>query len=226
MYTIFKKIFTIALLRWQNLEKGVRVISNVINKVVFKRAINFFILGAALTVIATIITFIINPDLKETLEGIGNRIPDQVKKLTGIEKVWTYIVNNGFIVPLQMFILALIPIQFLYVIHIILTASLLGVSFGIALQLGFKKGFVMIISSIPHYLVEVFALCLVAAILFELNKFIRIKLKIMFKKDKERVSLSKKILEVIKIYAILTLPIIIVAAFLETYITNIIFDLF
>jgi len=204
----------------------VRVISNVINKVVFKRAINFFILGVALTVIATIITFIINPDLKETLEGIGNRIPDQVKKLTGIEKVWTYIVNNGFIVPLQMFILALIPIQFLYVIHIILTASLLGVSFGIALQLGFKKGFVMIISSIPHYLVEVFALCLFAAILFELNKFIRIKLKIMFKKDKERVSLSKKILEVIKIYAILTLPIIIIAAFLETYITNIIFDLF
>lgn len=203
-----------------------RVISNVINKVVFKRAINFFILGLALTVIATIITFIINPDLKETLEGLGNRIPDQVKESTGIEKAWEYIVNNGFIVPLQMFILALIPIQFLYVIHIILTASLLGVSFGIALQIGFKKGFVMIISSIPHYLVEVFALCLFAAILFELNKFIRIKLKIMFKKDKERASLSKKILEVIKIYAILTLPIIIVAAFLETYITNIIFDLF
>ncbi|WP_306475266.1 stage II sporulation protein M [Bacillus cereus] len=84
---------------------------------------------------------------------------------------------------------------------------------------------IFIISSIPHYLVEFFALCLFAAILFELNKSIRIKLKIMFKNDKERVSLSKKILEVIKIYAFLTLPIIIIAAFLETYITNIIFDL-
>lgn len=42
----------------------------------------------------------------------------------------------------------------------------------------------------------------------------------MFKRDTERVSLSKKILEVIKIYVVLTLPIIIIAAFLETYITE------
>ncbi len=203
-----------------------RVISKIINKVVFKRAINFFILGVTLTVIATIITFVINPDLKEIMEGIGNRLPDKIKESTGIEKVWLYIVNNGFIVPLQMFILALIPIQFLYVIHIISTSSLLGVVFGIVLQSDFKKGFGMIISTLPHSLFEVFAYCLFAAILFELNKFIRIKLKIMFKKDKERVSLSKKILEVIKIYAVLTLPIIIIAAFLETYIADIIFDLF
>lgn len=202
------------------------VISNVINKVVFKRAINFFILGIALTVIATIITVIINPDLKEIMEGVGNRLPDQVKKSTGIEKVWSYIVNNGFIVPLQMFILALIPIQFLYVINIILTVSLPGILFGIVLQADFKKGFGIIISSIPHYLFEVFALCLFAAILFELNKFIRIKLKIIFKKDKEKVFLSKKILEVIKIYVVLTLPIIIVAALLETYTADIILDLF
>ncbi|MCQ6546872.1 stage II sporulation protein M, partial [Bacillus wiedmannii] len=67
-----------------------RVISKIINKVVFKRAINFFILGVTLTVIATIITFVINPDLKEIMEGIGNRLPDKVKESTGIEKVWLY----------------------------------------------------------------------------------------------------------------------------------------
>ncbi|PFA03146.1 stage II sporulation protein M [Bacillus cereus] len=203
-----------------------RVISNVINKVVFKRATNFFILGVALTVIATIITFVINPDLKEIMEGVGNRLPDQVKESTALEKVWSYIVNNGFIVPLQMFILALIPIQFLYVIHIILTVSLPGILFGIGLQADFQKGFGIIISSIPHYLFEIFAFCLFAAILFELNKCIRIKLKNLFKKDKEKISLSKKILEVIKIYDVLTLPIIIIAAFLETYIADIILDLF
>ncbi|MGF9958228.1 stage II sporulation protein M [Bacillus mycoides] len=203
-----------------------RVISNIINKVVFKRAINFFILAIALTVIATIITFIINPDFKEIMKGVGNRLPDQVKESTGIEKVWSYIVNNGFIVPLQMFILALIPIQFLYAINIILTVSLPGILFGIGLQADFQKGFGIIISSIPHYLFEIFAFCLFAAILFELNKFIRIKLKNLFKKDKERVSLNKKILEVIKIYVVLTLPIIIIAAFLETYIADIILNLF
>ncbi|WP_244889023.1 hypothetical protein [Neobacillus drentensis] len=39
-------------------------------RVVFKRAINFFIFAAALTIIATIITFIINPDLKEVMGGL------------------------------------------------------------------------------------------------------------------------------------------------------------
>ncbi|WP_263704718.1 stage II sporulation protein M, partial [Bacillus thuringiensis] len=133
-----------------------RVISKIINKVVFKRAIDFFILGVALTVIATIITLVINPNLKEIIEGIGNRLPDQVKKSEGIEKVWSYIVNNGFIVPLQMFILALLPIQFLYAIHIILTSSLLGVVFGIVLQSDVQTGLGMIISTLPHSLFEAF----------------------------------------------------------------------
>ena len=94
-------------------------------------------------------------------------------------------------VPLQMFILSLIPIQFLYVINIISTASLPGILFGIVLQANFKKGFGIIISSIPHFLVEVFAFCLFAAILFELNKGIRIKLRNVFKNDKE-ISLIKR----------------------------------
>ncbi|MGH1163378.1 stage II sporulation protein M [Bacillus mycoides] len=207
-------------------KKEVEIISNVINKIVFKRATNFFILGVALTVIATIITFVINPNLKEIMEGVGNRLPDQIKESTGIEKVWSFIINNAFIVPLQMFILALVPIQFLYVISIILTVSLPGILFGVGLQVDFQKGFGVIISSIPHYFFEIFAFCLFAAILFELNQSIRIKLKNIFKKDKERVSLSKKILEVIKIYVVLTLPIMIIAAFLETYIADIILDLF
>ena len=52
-------------------------------------------------------------------------------------------------VPLQMFILALIPIQFLYVINIILTVSLPGILFGIGLQADFIKGFELIIASHP-----------------------------------------------------------------------------
>ena len=92
------------------------ILLNVVNKTVIKRAMNFFIFGVALTVIATIITYIINPDPQGIMNGMDNRIPEQVKESTGINKVWAYIVNNGFLVPLQMFILALIPIQFLYVI--------------------------------------------------------------------------------------------------------------
>jgi uncharacterized membrane protein SpoIIM required for sporulation len=195
-------------------------------KIVFKRAINFFIFTAAITIIATIITYIINPDLKEVMGGLENRLSDQAKESTGIDKVWSYVVNNGFTVPLQMFILALIPIQFLYVINIILTVSLPGVAFGLALQVNFRKGFDIIISSIPHFIFEVFALCLLAAVLFELNQVVRVKIRNLFKKDKEGISFIKKFLETIRTYAIFVLPIIIAAAFLETYIADIIFNLF
>ena len=200
--------------------------TNVVNKVIFKRAINFFIFAAAITIIATIITYIINPDLKEVMEGIEDSSPDQIKESTGIDKVWSYIVNNGFAVPLQMFILALIPIQFLYVINIISTISLLGVLFGIVLQVDFKKGFELIISSIPHSIFEIFAYCLLAAVLFELNQVIRVKIRNIFKKDKEGNSLIKKFLKTIRTYVVFVLPIIIAAAFLETYIADIILHLF
>ena len=56
------------------------------NKTVFKRAINFFIFGIALTVIATIITYILNLDPQGIMNGMDNRIPEQVKESTNVGK--------------------------------------------------------------------------------------------------------------------------------------------
>lgn len=197
-----------------------------IPKTIFKRAVKFFLFAVAITIIATIITYLINPDIKEVMEGSKNRLPNQVKESTGIDKVWSYIVNNGFMVPLQMLILALIPIQFLYVVNIVSTVSLPAILFGVGLQADFKKGLEIILSTIPHYIFEIFAFCLLAAILFELNQVVRVKIRYKFKKDIEGISFIKKFLETIRTYAIFVLPIIIVAAFLETYIADIIFNLF
>ncbi|MED4718732.1 stage II sporulation protein M [Bacillus badius] len=203
--------------------------TNLVNKVLIKRAINFFIYAVAVTIIATIITYIINPDLKEVMggmEGLEDSSSVQIKESTGMDKVWSYVVHNGFTVPLQMFILALIPIQFLYFVNIISTISLLGVVFGIVLQADFVKGFELIISSIPHSIFEIFAYCLLAAVLFELNQVVRIKLGNIFRKAKERNSFIKKFLKTIRTYVVFVLPIIFVAAFLETYIADTILNLF
>lgn len=205
-------------------------ISNIVNnvEVVCKRAIKFLIFGATLTVITAIITYLINPDLEGVMRGIEDKPSNQAIELTGFGKVWSYIVNNGFTVPLQMFLLSLIPVQFLYLINIIITVILPGVLFGVALQVNVKEGFGMILSSIPHYVFEIFAFCLLAAILFELNQVIRAKIKNIFKKGKVKVRISfiKKFLETVKIYTIFVLPLIVVAAFLETYLADILFNLF
>ncbi|MEK4404689.1 stage II sporulation protein M [Sporosarcina sp. FSL K6-6792] len=210
----------------KNQLSGVITIANIIRETGFKRSIIFFIFAVAITIVATVITYIINPDIKEITEGIGNKLPDQVKESEGIKKVWSFVVNNGFMVPLQMFILALIPIQFLYLLNIISTVTLPGILFGIALQVNSIKGLGIIIATIPHYIFEVFAFCLFAAVLFELNQVVRVKIRNVFKTEEVGTSLIKKVLETIKIYTILILPLIIMAAFSETYIADIIFSLF
>lgn len=201
-------------------------ITEVVNKVILKRAINFFIFSVAITIMVAIITYMINPDLKEVMKGMEDSTSVQIKESTGIDKVWAYVVNNGFVVPLQMLVFALIPIQFLYFVNILSTTSLPGVLFGIALQVNFEQGFKLIISSIPHYSFEIFAYCLLAAVLFELNQVIREKIRNKFKKNKEGNSLIEKFVRIIIAYAVFVLPIIIAAAFLETYIADIILGLF
>ncbi|WP_084165493.1 stage II sporulation protein M [Paenibacillus massiliensis] len=202
------------------------IIFNIVNKTAFRRAVVFFVTAMIVTVLGTAITYFVNPDLKGIMESFGDSSSDQLKESIGIKKVWAYIVNNGFLVPLQMFVLALIPIQFLYLINVISTALIPGILFGVVLQLDFIKGIEIIASTIPHYFVEIFTFCLFAAALFELNRVIRVKVRSVFKKGKDQVPLVKEILGTIKIYGVLILPMIIVAAFLETYIADILFDLF
>jgi len=124
-----------------------------------------------------------------------------------------------------MFILSLIPIQFLYFLNIIITVFLPGVLYGISLQESFGKGLSLIVSSVPHYVFEIFAFSLFAAILFKFNKVVRAKIKKIFKKNKSKQYFIKNLLDVVKTYVIFVLPIIIIAAFLETYIADIIFEL-
>lgn len=196
------------------------------NKVMLKRSSYFFILTAIITLIATIMTYMMNPDAKEVMEGVGNSSPNQIQESTGIDKVWSYIVHNGFFVPMQMFIFAFVPIQFLYLINIISTSSLLGVAFGVALRIDWNKGMDLIISSIPHSMVEISAYCLLAAVLFELNQIVRTKMISLFKKEKGRKSLMKKFQKVIKTYVAFVLPLIMIAAILETYVADMVLNLF
>src|SRR5699024_5077956 len=127
--------------------------------------------------------------------------------------------------PFQMFILSLIQIQFLYFLNIIITVFLPGFLYGIALLGFFENGIVIIVFSVLHYLFEIFEFSLFSAILFKLNKVVRAKIKKIFKKNKSKQYFIKNLLDVVKTYVIFVLPIIIIAAFLETYIADIIFEL-
>lgn len=191
-----------------------------------KIANNFFLFSVLLAAIVMLVAYIVNPDLEGITNSLESKLPKQIVESNGVEKLWSYIVNNGFKVPLQMLILSLIPIQFLYLANVILTTSIAGFLFGAMLRESLAKGIGLIVSAAPHFIFEIFALCLFAAVLFELNCIVRIKVKNIFRGNRENVSFNKKIIETTKVYVVFFLPLIIVAAVLETYVADIILKLF
>ena len=201
-------------------------IHKIVNKVIFKRAANFFTLAVIITIAATVITYVINPDLKSVAESLRVHSSDQLRESTGMKKVWSYVVNNGFVVPLQMFVFTLIPVQFLYLVNIITTATLPGILFGVILQADSRNGMKIIASTIPHFVLEVFAFCLWAAVLFKLSQVVRSKIKYWFMKNEEEVIFVDTVYKTVKVYLTVVLPMIIVAAFVETYVADLIYNLF
>ncbi|MEY8561295.1 stage II sporulation protein M [Jeotgalicoccus halotolerans] len=192
---------------------------------ILKRACKFLIMSVIITIAAAGVTYIINLDIHGIMSNLNDRTPESIKDEAGLNKVWEYIVNNGMMVPMQMFILSLIPIQFLYLINIIVTVTLPGILFGMIFQFDLGKGMSMMVSSIPHYLFEVFAFCIFAAVLFELNKSLRLKIKTVLKKEEQKLFIGSTVITTVKTYILLVLPLIITAALLETYIADVIYKI-
>ena len=168
-------------------------------------------------VISAVITYIINPNLSDTLNSVSSNVPKSVSQKSGLQKVVAYIFNNGFKVPIGMLILSIIPIRFLYWIHPLFTVILPGISFGIVFRYSLAKGFVILISSLPHMLLEIFAFCLWMVALDRFNKWIRYKIS---KKKSADTNLLKELKLLLSPYIKYVLPLIVIAAFTETYVAD------
>ncbi|QIH77110.1 stage II sporulation protein M [Macrococcoides canis] len=185
-----------------------------------KRA--FIIYGIMMTV--AILTFIISlvfyPS-EEIFKDIASKSPSNSAELKGLDKVWMYIANNAFVVPLQMFILALLPVPFLYFLNVISASIITGIVFGFAIHVSPNFGWILVLSSTPHAVLEFLAICFVASGLFSLNRSIISKVSNFFRKEKRYgLSISEAMYNLIRVYVFIALPLFIIAAFAETYLTN------
>lgn len=153
-----------------------------IDKAFIIRTLKIFLFSLITMILTIAITYSININMKEVVKSIDNGIPGSVKESSGLDVVFKYIVNNGLVVPLQMFILSLIPIQFLYLFNLIYSSILPGIVIGIAIKIDIYKATSIIVSIIPHTLLEILGFCIFASVLFQLNKSIRSKIREVFKK--------------------------------------------
>lgn len=191
----------------------------------YQRTRLFFILSIGLTLISALITFFVMTNGSQINAFINEQLGHQTAPQAGIEKVLAYFINNGLKVPLQMFILALIPIPFLYTLNIVVTEILMGLVIAISLRLDMTLGSQLFLASLPHYLIETLGYCVLAVFLYELNNLIRTKLTALFKRVPSTGSFFQQLVSITKVYLCLFIPLIILAALLETYATNFIFAL-
>ncbi len=191
-----------------------------------KRSIKKFILATIIFIITFVLAIIFTPSI-ETFKNLGSGTSNKLSEAHGLRKVWEYIINNGFRTPLQMLIIAMIPIPFLYFANLISTIIITGIVFGFAVHLDVYKGPIMVLSSIPHTIIEILAMCFVISGLYKLNQAIIRKMSNLFRKNKkQRFSLKLAIINLFKIYVFIALPLYIIAAFIETYFPSFIDNLF
>lgn len=173
---------------------------NISDKHYFQRTRKWFVFAMIILIISFILSSIFSPSL-DTFKNMGDQIPSSLDKATGLNKVWEFIINNGFRVPLQMLILSLIPIPFLYCVNLISTSTITGIMFGFVINFDFHKGLIIIVSSIPHIIIEILAMCFVVSSLYKLNQAIVRKISNLFRKEKrQNVSFKQALIQLIKIY--------------------------
>ena len=197
----------------------------VIDKGFIIRTLKIFLFSLSIMILTIVITYSIDMNVEAMIKGIDNDISRSVKQSSGLGAVIIYIVNNGFIVPLQMFLLSLIPIQFLYFFNLIYSSVLPGIVIGILLKIDFYKAIANIISVFPHTTLEILGFCIFASVFFQLNKSIRSKIRELFKKNGERTSIIKSLHNTIKIYIFVVIPVIVLAAICEEYLRKILYSL-
>ena len=191
----------------------------------FKRALNFFILSTILLLMTIPIALFFHPS-EEFIKQLGSNSPESVSKSQGLKKVWGFIQNNGFHVPIQMLLLALIPIPFLYTLNLIVSLIIPSILFGFFIHFDTYKGLTSLIAYIPHYTLEIMSFCIFTSGLYMLNKSIIRKITNLFRKEKkENHSFKTSLFNLLKAYLFVCLPMVILAAFTETYIADMLSNL-
>lgn len=191
----------------------------------FKRSIKIYLITAIVFILTFILAIIFSPSY-ETFKSLGGSSHKGISEAYGLNKLWQYIINNGFRVPLQMFIISLLPIPFLYYVNLLSTTIMTGIAFGFVVHFDLYKGSTMVISSFPHSIIEILAMCFVISGLYKLNKSIIRKITNIFRNNnKPNLSFKIAITNLLKVYILIALPLYIISAFMETYLTHFIYNL-
>lgn len=183
-----------------------------------KKANKFMIFNIILSVLLGIIFFIIGMNINDFSDYPNLNLNNKVdNSLNGLIEIFC---NNAFIMPLTSLIIALIPIPYLYLIPAISTIFSLSMAIGIQFAYKFNEGTVLLLGILPHGLLEIYIMSILLSLLFALNKYIRNSLVNLFKKNKTYLpKFLNVITSICKGYLLVMLPLTLICALIEVFIT-------
>lgn len=168
-------------------------------------------------ILAGIVTYLINPNIQELIGSVDGAVSSSIDRTTQWNQFVSYITHNGISVPIQMFLFALIPVPFIYWLQPMLTALLPGILFGIVFRYSVTKGWIIVLSALPHAMLELLAYSVMLVVLSNVNRWVRSK---MFKRTGNEETFTYVLKRIVITYLILVIPLIVIAAFCETYVAN------
>ncbi|CAH1855945.1 stage II sporulation protein M [Convivina praedatoris] len=182
------------------------------NPLDWKALVKFLVVFVGIILITFISMIFIKPDFENVLHELGKQMPHTKN---GMNTFIALFFNNAFRVSLIAFILALIPIPYLYFLNFGATAASIGFVYYLLLVLPKVSFLQVMVLTLPHGILETIGLGIVCIALAKINRVI---CRRIYRRKKD-VSIKKTIIASFKTYILYAVPILLIAALIEALIT-------
>ncbi|WP_167832241.1 stage II sporulation protein M [Mesobacillus selenatarsenatis] len=209
MMTIIDYVITTSIKNWKNAWLHVKTSF-------WKYWFFYFII----VVMAYLITSYINPDMKELLSGLDENFKEDDPG-KGYWETTLFLFKNNWLVCLQILVLAFIPIRYLYILPLISTCAMIGMTLYLVQQVDLNVVHTFGFGFLPHAILELTTFMLAAIYGNKLNKTIVTRLTNTFRKvKKSTTSFRLHLKEAFSTFILIITPCIFIAAFIEGFVSK------
>lgn len=172
-------------------------------------------------VVAYLITYFVDPDVKKAMNEIRNGLSISTDKKEGYWEGTFKIFKNNWEVCLQVILFSFIPIPFLYAISLVSTTALVGIVIFLSQKAGLNLVHTIVAGLLPHAVLEISTFILAMYYGGKINKIIIGKVLNKMRSNKKQIPLLwKQLKETFVIFICVITPAIFLAAFIEGYLTR------
>jgi len=211
-------------------KKEIQLVKDVWNR--DKKKIGYYWIGA---IVAAILGYLVlylilhvqHSDIKDVLEKIRGK--NSGANTSSKETYWggtLHLLQNNWIVCLQIMILGLIPIPFFYHLSLLRSTAIIGIFLCVGNELGLNIWKSLFLGILPHGILEITVFIITTIYAGRVNHVIVRWLTNLFRRAKKKKPCPpfwKTVKQAMLVFIFVVTPLIAIAAFIEGYVTRFLF---